>query len=358
MAKYICHTDVKGRSFPEIKPESWVPLVTKEGTLIEATEIAGGWLKYSVDVYSRKEWFNEKVDTPPPVSGRKPPMLGVHVRHHTVNADWALSQGCPFVVVLGDKLGAVQMAQKYPGKKVCYRSWFGNARLTPAEMIQTLGVAKQDPPMLFVGYNEYDSIGGSAEDLKTHALFDIEVAKRIKDINPGSLYLAATFPHGNPDITKPEICDVLRQYYAPGYNSGLFGADLHNYSKLELQKDRNQKPAEPDVWLLRRWEWFFTKCGFDPKVRNIWSTETGVEAGAGGFRWAENYGWGDKELLDWCKLHQRENGRDLIINGISYPSPYQGGAIFQMGLPDERGSGSWEGYNIVGRRDLMKEFWA
>jgi hypothetical protein len=143
----------------------------------------------------------------------------------------------------------------------------------------------------------------------------------------------------------------MRQGYAASYNAGLLGFDLHNYS---YQRRRtNHPPADARIvgpeWFERRADWFFTRCGFDPRVRRIIASETGVEAGHGGFNWA-NYT--DQQYREWQSDVLAIMRAPLIVGGVSYPSPYEFATVFQFGA-----NGNWQGYDVRRYLPVMREQW-
>jgi hypothetical protein len=109
------------------------------------------------------------------------------------------------------------------------------------------------------------------------------------------------------------------------------------------------------IWYERRWEFLFTKCGFDPRVRAIYCSETGLdEGGIGGF---PQHASTQDQFRTWCARFIDAQTRPLVVAGQTFPSPALGGAIFQAG--DSRtSSGGWGGYNIEGYVDTIRQFWA
>lgn len=79
--------------------------------------------------------------------------------------------------------------------------------------------------------------GNSVEGILRHAELDVRVAREMaKD---GECAAVGTFPVGNPDITKPEICAALYKGYADWWNNGYRQTgvrpawDQHEYSPDE-----------------------------------------------------------------------------------------------------------------------------
>ena len=259
-------------------------------------------------------------------------MVGVHLITNRGAAPEAYAAGARVFVFLGNKLEAVQFKQGHPDATVIYRAWLGNSWPSPEDMVRALAPNAGDPPIVFLGLNENDQAGCDSAAIRARGAWDAEVARRIKAIQPNAEYLAGSFAHGTPDLTSGDVCQAIREAYAPGYNAGLFGFDLHNYTKGWIRE------VSP-IWFERRWEMLFTKCGFDPTIRNIWSSETGVEAGAGGFAWGMNAGRIPVDaVVQWLDYNDGVQRSALLIDGELHNSPYRGAAIFTYLGP------GWEGY--------------
>jgi len=259
-------------------------------------------------------------------------MVGVHLISNRGAAPEAYEAGARSFVFLGNKLEAVQFKLGHPDATVIYRAWLGNSWPSPDDMVRALAPNASDPPIMFVGLNENDQANCDPDAIRRRAAWDAEVARKVKAIQPNAEYLAGSFAHGTPDITSGEVCRAIREAYAPLYNDGLFGFDLHNYTKGWIRE------VSP-IWFERRWEMLFTKCGFDPTIRNIWSSETGVEAGAGGFAWGMNAGRIPADAVaQWLGYNDGVQRAPLLIDGKLHVSPYRGAAIFTYLGP------GWEGY--------------
>jgi hypothetical protein len=129
--------------------------------------------------------------------------------------------------------------------------------------------------------------------------------------------------------------------------------DLHNYSKSNPKNPKDYRYYAP-IWFERRWEFLFTKCGFNPAVRGIVSSEAGIEAGAGGFKWA---GFTAQEFEEWCRYYATLQTTPLIIQGTPYPSPFIASTLFQWGDTNS-GSGGWAGYSLDDYVPSLEKFWS
>jgi hypothetical protein len=268
--------------------------------------------------------------------------LGINALTNTGLAMREADNGCKYFLIMDDFLGASELKQKHPDAVVMVRRWFGGGRPSVDNALNRLEGAA-NPNLVYIGTNEADQYGQEGKDLEERARFDVELARRIKE-KSGATYAAGTISMGCPDFTNPKTCDIVREMYAPHYNSGLIGFDMHLYSPNMQHID------QPDEWqwFERRWEFLFTRCGFDPNVRAIYSSETGVDEGSvGGFS-AHNAT--QEQFRYWCDKFTQVQQMPLIVNGQAYPSPVVGGAIFQLGGNNDP---RWRGYDI---QDYLGEF--
>lgn len=287
-------------------------------------------------------------EAPPPPPPASKYALGVNVISNTgVAMRWA-ALGCRYFVIIDDFAAASELKRRFPDAVVMARRWFGNEIPSVDRAIDRLEGAS-DPGLIYTGINEGDGLGQSDDDLKRRAHFDVLLAERIR-ATTGARYAGGSFSMGAPDYTNDSVCQLMRSVYAPAYNAGVLGLDMHLYSPTPAHI---QDEAEW-IWYERRWEFLFTKCGFDPRVRAIYCSETGLdEGGIGGF---PQHASTQEQFRSWCARFIDAQSRPLVVAGQSYPSPAIGGAIFQAG--DSRtSSGGWAGYNIEGYVDTFKQFW-
>ena len=280
--------------------------------------------------------------TPPPLVSTSTFKLGINALSNTGLAAREADLGCKYFLIMDDFLGASQLKEKHPDAVVMVRRYFGSGRPSPEDVMRRLEGAA-NPNLVYIGTNEADQYGQEGEDLRQRARFDVELAQRIKQAS-GATYAAGTISMGCPDFTNPQTCDIVREMYAPHYNSGLIGFDMHLYSPNMQHIDQ---PNEWQ-WFERRWEFLFTRCGFDPNVRAIYCSETGMDEGSvGGFP-AHNAT--PEQFRDWCVNYIEMQSRPVVVNGQAYPSPIIGGAMFQLGGNNDP---RWRGYDIT---DYLGEF--
>lgn len=287
--------------------------------------------------------------TPPPIPAPSPTStfrLGINALGNTGLAKREAEQGCKFFLIIDDFLGATQLKQAHPDAVVMARRYFGNTFPSIDQALRGLEGAAS-PNLVYIGNNEADAIGQDGDALRRRAQFDVEMARRIRQIS-GATYAAGTFSMGCPDFTNQQTCDIVREIYAPAYNSGLLAMDMHLYSPDMQHIDQ---PNEW-IWFERRWEFLFTKCGFDPNVRAIYCSETGVdEMGVGGF---PAHGATNAQFADWSRKYIELQQRPVVVNGQAYPAPILGGAIFQLGGNNDK---RWQGYDITNYLRELRGFY-
>lgn len=304
---------------------------------------------------------------PPPPPASTKPLIGVHAIGDGDAAIEAVTQlKAPIVTIMHNKLLSIQLAQQAPNTVIIYRAWLNGLNPDPNQMLQRLEVSegsRNDPRIGYVGRNENDDgIGCDPDGIKRRAWFDTEVAKGIRRFHPSAFYLAGSYSMGTPDYTDPSVCNAIRNYYSEPYNNGIMGWDNHNYSPTLGWNTDGKSP-----WWLTRWHFLFTLCGFDPRVRNVWATETGLdEGGVGGF---PAHGVDQATFRDWLVYSEKEQSRPIVIDnkhplivsgqvppspfpGV-WPSPFVGSTIFQYGKDN-----SWAGYDVRGYKDTLKAWWA
>lgn len=294
---------------------------------------------------------------PAPVAATPAAILGVHELGQAGMAREALQRGAGAVMVFEDALGAAQMSVAFPDRIVMHRKYFKYA-FSPAEILAQHGIDPNGVSASRAWYrglneNDVDGFDSSPDGIRKRAAWDIECAKLLKRAAPNARWVAGGWAHGNPDFTNQAVCDAMRDGYAAAYNAGLILFDLHNYSKSDPNNPKNFRFYAP-VWFERRWQFLFEKCGFDPKVRGIVASEAGIEAGAGGFRWA---GFTPAEFAAWCAYALKVQTQPLVIAGVSYPSPFLCGTIFQWGN-NYSGSGGWYGYGLDEYISTLESAWA
>lgn len=300
--------------------------------------------------FAAREFMKPAPTSPPPpplpvtVDARK--LLGVHELANAGRARGALALGARCVMVFEDAIGAMQMADAYRDAIVMHRKYF-TVPLSPVELLAQHGINVNETSQSrawYRGYNENDVGGGfdsSPSGIRKRAMFDLDCAALLKRAAPNAVWVAGGWAHGNPDFTNADVCAAIRDGYAAAYNRGEIAFDLHNYSKSNPANPKDYRYYAPE-WFEARFQFLFTKCGFDPKVRRIVSSEGGIEAGAGGFRWA---GFSPGEFDGWMSYVMKVLTQAVIVSGVTYPSPFVGMSLFQWGN-NSQSSGGWWGYGL------------
>jgi hypothetical protein len=156
------------------------------------------------------------------------------------------------------------------------------------------------------------------------------------------LPLAGGWSHGTPDMWSLDTVRVFREKYTPHYNSGLIGMDWHLYSPT--------LDHAMDQWYEGRWRRVFdTDIGFNPDVRAIYCSETGVDVpgGPGGF---PAVGASNEQFRAWCARWLAYQSQPVR----GKPSQLVASVIFQHG---SNGDAQWDRFEIAPYISTLKEFW-
>jgi hypothetical protein len=274
--------------------------------------------------------------------------LGINALQNWQPARAEAERGCKYFLLMNAFQEAGDLKRDFPQATVMVRRFFTHGVFPSVDQVIAGLEGANHGPLIYTALNEGDQIGQAADDIKRRAELDVAVARRIKQINPAATFAAGTFSMGTPDFTSDAVCNALREHYAPHYNSGLVAFDMHLYSPNMSHID---KPAEY-IWFERRWEFLFTKCGFDPNVRAIYSSELGLdEGGVGGFK---SHAASAQYFSDYCRKLIDAQNKPLSVGGRSYPSPMRGGAIFQL---SGNGDTRWDGYDITGYLPQLRPYY-
>lgn len=295
--------------------------------------------------YRGTDYTDAEVVDPPPVSAGF--RTGVNAKTNFHLTRQAFQDGCRYGVIIDDFALAGDLARDYPGATVMARRWFENGRnvTTVQQALDALEGATH-PGVVYTLWNE----GDAGRSIAAQAKVEIDLAREIKRIS-GADFAAGTHAMGNPDFTKPEVCAEIRDAYAAAYNAGVIKFDMHLYSPdmMHIWQDDGL------IWYERRWEFLFTRCGFDPRVRAIYCGETGVDqGGVGGF---PAHGASGADVARWVRRNAEVQQRPIVVGGVSYPSPAVGGALFQLG-DRNTGPGGWAGHNVEYALPDLRPIWA
>lgn len=307
--------------------------------------------------YIAADYFVDKLGTPSPVTKCH---IGVSVIYSRDAAMAAAKAGCRFFTIVAHQELCSEIMDLYPDALVVCRPYLDiRGSLPSIDYVMNKLNGARDGRLVYSGINEGEQIGQGADQMAARSQFDVELANRIKTVS-GGRYAAGSFSMGAPDITRPEVCNALKQYYAPHYNSGLFWLDQHSYSPVLQHIHREdtqtiiwngetQVIAEPE-WYETRWHFYFTRCGFNPTSQSrIVSAETGLdEGGVGGFP-AHNVT--SQDVVLWVNRYLQINDAPITVSGSQYTSPFAGGSLFQYG-----DSIAWAGYDVARYHDALKDY--
>ena len=350
------------RAWAGVAPNNKIGLLADGDVVVVIGEDASGWKKIALVDNAKGSKVNgwvsgvylKQVTAPAPTPSPQPnPVvqptpspfqreggvrLGVNVlnRHEEVALPLA-QRGCRFFMVLNNPGFASRIKNEYPDATVMVRRHW-NRQMPSVEAAIAGMEGCHDPRLIYTGINEGDEVGqGTVEQIRQRAEFDIALARRIKEIS-GATYAAGTFSMGTPDFTQPQICSAIRALYAEAYNTGLIWWDHHLYSPVidHIYLDNELQ------WFETRWQFLFTRCGFDPdSASRVICSETGEdEGGVGGF---PAHGRNEDQVAAWGRRFVEVQSRPLVVGGVAHPSPFAGGAICQVG-----NRADWAGYNVEG----------
>jgi hypothetical protein len=258
-------------------------------------------------------------------------------------------KGCRYFVILNSNTLAYNIAKQYPDATVMVRKYTTAGHLSLRQMLDLLEVGANSqllPNMVYIGYNEADTMAQDGPDLAERLKLDLETAAYIR--SRGGFYAAGSFSMGTPEFLSDQVCKTIKDVISPAYNRGEIGFDMHLYSP---NPDHIKDPAA-HTWYETRWKFLFEKCGFDPRVRNIFCSETGLdEGGVGGF---PAHSYSEQQIKEWIALNIQAQTAPIIVNGKQYESPVRGQAIFAVG---DNGDARWKGYNVTQYIPTIREFY-
>jgi hypothetical protein len=324
--------------------------VMAEGRAVVALDEQSGWTKIQL-VADPQSWANGWVKSDylsanpaPVVAAPRKVLVGVNVITDTGALAEAERAGCKFALVMGGVSEAVSFARNHPDGYCMLRVDVGKGRWSADDFIRALGVSADMPSNLVLTlFNEADSWGSSPRELEERMRVEVEFVRKVWAMGFAGIIALGTFSVGNPQFAPnaPEYAEtvrLIRRYYTPLWNARLIGLDYHAYAPSMAHIF-----AEDLVWHERRWQFFFTDCGFDPaKGQGVFFGECGVdEDGVGGLP-AHNAN--AQQIRDYIARFVEIQSRPVVVNGVSYPSPVRGGAMFCYG---NNGDPRWrDGYDV------------
>lgn len=310
---------------------------------------------------------------PPATSkAKRSALLGVHVISHHQYATTAYNLGARAFTWMEGLTGASDFKKAHPDAIVMWRKYLDRRPYDATGLIQACqGMA--EPNLVYIGVNEDDQ--ESSSNLKSfieRAKRDVEVAKRLKQFNPTSIFLAGEFAMGCPQLENADFQQAVRDIYTPAYNAGLIALGFHTYTAgnhwvkpdgsywngpqdgYPFAIDQDGKPVDP-IWYSLRWHYLFTHCDFDPRIQNIYSGESGADKmGTGGF---PAQGTTQEQFRQWCEGFVYTQRKPVVVPSGkrfagTWPSPMKATTLFQWSdFPD------WAGYKIDGfASELQRQY--
>lgn len=247
MTKLKVLVDVRVRTGMLVADSTWTNFALKAGQTIDAT-VSNGWAAFNDSHYAVYDQArNYKGDTlyavmeyngikylqpdtpvtpPPAVSGFK---LGVSVLHAHDLLEPAYQAGVRCFLIMDGAVTAKNFKRAHPDAIVMYRRFVPHGSGIPDPKVFAAEAGIGEGVVFVSPLNECDSwCYGTPAEIESRAKFDNALADMCRA--NGTVYAAGGFSMGTPDFTKPEICDAMKRFYAPGYNAKKYAMNWHTYS--------------------------------------------------------------------------------------------------------------------------------
>ena len=315
------------------------------GTHIKVESINSGWAKVLIQAglagivdaqsnpvtgYMYAALLQEVVvpPTPPPapapITGKH--SLGVNVIGQAQIAKELSGVGCRAFVIVDNPGACESIKAAHPDAVVVNRRW-SNDPLNGQQQWDKFG-ASCNTGVINEIFNEADGSHsyGSVEQLRLRIDQEFQYADIAR--SKGALVALGCFSMGTPDFNNTAICEQMKRY-AARYNSdpGIYFS-LHNYSPNMTHIDDDSGL----IWYETRFKFLFEKCGFNPALRKIIATETGVdEGGVGGF---PAHHATSAQFTHWCERYQKIIANTQVIASMIF--------AFTAGR-----DAKWAGYDIA-----------
>ncbi|MCW1970811.1 MAG: hypothetical protein KIH69_022100 [Anaerolineae bacterium] len=300
---------------------------------------------------------NEQTAITPPGNTHLPappaPILGVNTMWNGSAAMDAFNRGCRLFTCVNDSamikplsdLGAMVMARWLWSDTIPTQDWY----------FKHLGGNLSR--VIYLGLDVNESNSDQPNEIAERAKFDVAMATAIRERSLGKArYAAGSFAFQHPNYDDPKVCKAIRDGYAEAYNRGLILFNVHSEVSA-WQGDGSAWDERSLTNTLRRWEFLFKRCGFDPNVRGVVSERTGLNMSSGGFF---NQGVGNDSFITFCRRWHEVQSRPLVISAQDdalvlqghvpasvhvgvWHSPFIGGTLFQLG---NQGRQDWAKFNL------------
>lgn len=372
---------VNVRIAPDIGSEAIGSLAT--GDAVEVVGVEGSWarvlpmvggtpLKGPTDDLLPMNWYMYAAllippvkPVPPPVRG--PVLVGGNVIYNGAAAQLLLAHQPAMVSITFNPAMAREIKIANPGLRVMARAMIRSNPPSPEEWYDRLSAAFCED-MFLLGLNEQDvaGFGTGVQAIKDRIKFDTIMYQKIKDNRQYHMtYAGCGFSTGEPNIVVLEICEAMRGYreliqdgmwcnqhdYAT--SDGRTGQTADGIRKIIFEEQTVDIPFRGYFdgkwvdgvvhripqwqWTIGRWIFYYQRCGWDPlSLGKVITDETGLDVGGlGGWK---AFNAPVSEVVAWVRQYVVLMGRNIVVNGIEYPPPFVGGAIFQIGDPNGWGS--------------------
>ncbi|MEI7470258.1 MAG: hypothetical protein WCL57_18795 [Chloroflexota bacterium] len=294
------------------------------------------------------------------------PQLGINALWNSSASMDAFNKGCRFFTCVNDvamvnalsDLGATVMA------RWIWTNW------TPSHDLYFQHLSGDRAKVIYLGLDANEMGSDSPEKIRKRAAFDVTNARMIRERSRGrARYAAGSFSARHPNYDDPDVCKAIQDGYADAYNNGLLLFNVHS-EVSEWQGNESLWDDQTLGYTLRRWEFLFKRCGFDPHIRGIVSDQTGLNTSKGGF---VNHGVSGDAFVSFCRRWVEVQARQLVIDpqddalmiqrhispspyvGV-WHSPFIGGTLFQLG--NQGHQDWWAKFNIDAYlNDLGRYFW-
>ena len=332
MAKYIVNADgyLRVRASPNLN--SFIIGVIPTGTVIEADASAGTWASIALDTgsiqirteidlnarslgYVYAPYLELETPVPPvPPTPVPPPVtvnhyLGINVIGQGGIAKELSSLGCKAFVIVDDPGACAAIKLAHPDAVVVNRRW-SNDQLTGDQQYAKFGSIGGG--VINECFNEADGSHsyGSVEQITTRINYELDWYRHVKAA--GHVAALGCFSTGTPDFNNPAICEQMKRYAALYNSDPNVYFSMHNYSP-NMQHIYDNSAL---IWYETRFKFLFEKCGFNPSLRKIIMTETGVdEGGVGGF---PAHSASAQQFSNWCLWYQAAMANTQVIASMIF----------------------------------------
>jgi len=296
--------------------------------------------------YNRPMWLSSNI---------RARYAGVHCLNDGAAAHWAASNGCKFIVMMDNPIGAVQLAEEFPDCMVLSRKWYAG-KPTPQQAADDN--SGPDPINLcrITTLNEGD-YQGYGDEASCTAKFQWERdyaeacwARGAKLVSIGE------FSQGTPNFLDPNILNYVNKLYFSKWvldNAHRLRVGWHLYANNHTLPGQlcgsPNNPIDDPMWFQGRHREFWARAG-KPAIRML-SVENGIEAGGGSV--GGGYGYG-RWPVDMAMAFLDDNVNYHYSLAINDGLWMDGLALFTF----SQNGNNWEGgYGWGPYKDALKAFW-